>query len=336
MSDTRLISILLPFYNEENYIRQCLRSIQEQSYTNWELIAIDDQSTDGSPAIVKDMQEQDSRIRYLLNPEKGVIKALSNGFKESRGELITRMDADDYKTSDNLMELAGLVSAEGTIATGMVKYFSDEADGLQGGYARYEKWINNVIKDEACFSHVYKECTIPSPCWMVGRADLIKAGAFNSELYPEDYDLNLRFHKAGLKVRAVKKVIHYWRDHNRRVTRNDHRYRDNFFIDLKLPYFIDNEYDASSFIVLWGAGKKAKEVAKRLVDREIPFQWISNNERKLGLDIYGVRLIDQKDYVFAPNHKIIIAISSPPDQKTIQEILDKWNLSAGINYWWFC
>ncbi len=336
MSDTRLISILLPFYNEENYIRQCLRSIQGQSYTNWELIAIDDQSTDGSPEIVREMQKKDGRIKYLLNPEKGVIKALSNGFKESRGDLITRMDADDYKTPDNLMELAGLVSSEGTIATGMVKYFSDEADGLQGGYARYEKWINNVIRDEACFSHVYKECTIPSPCWMVCREDLIKAGAFNSERYPEDYDLNLRFHQAGLKVRSVKKVIHYWRDHNRRVTRNDHRYSDNFFIDLKLPYFIDNECDDGSNIVLWGAGKKAKEVAKRLVSEQFPFQWISNNKRKLGLDIYGVRLKAQKDYVFKPHHKIIIAISSPQDQQSIQSILDEWKLKVGNNYWWFC
>lgn len=336
MKRQKLISILMPFYNEERYITRCIQSIQNQTYTNWELIALDDRSTDSSPDLVKKLSKYDERIRYHLNPDKGVISALKNALEVSNGELISRMDADDYKTDDNLAELAEQLTGEGLLATGLVQYFSEEPDGLQNGYARYEQWLNSVIAEEQCFTHVFKECTIPSPNWLVHRNDLIKAGAFHSVLYPEDYDLCLRFYRAGLKVKSVRKVIHYWRDHSNRVTRNDKRYADNFFLDLKLPYFLETVKNNDTGLILWGAGKKAKEVARRLVADQIPFIWLSNNERKTGHNIYGVRLTSQADYVFQAHHRIILAVSSPNDQNEILSSLNRWNAVAGEHYWWFC
>lgn len=70
------ISILLPIYNEERYLAECLDSILAQTYPDWELLAIDDQSTDSTPQILAAYQQRDARIRPLRNPEKGVIPAL--------------------------------------------------------------------------------------------------------------------------------------------------------------------------------------------------------------------------------------------------------------------
>ena len=87
------ISILLPIFNEERYLVECLDSILAQSYSDWELLAIDDQSTDSTPQILAAYQERDARIRPLRNPDKGVIPALRLALAQSTGALITRIQA---------------------------------------------------------------------------------------------------------------------------------------------------------------------------------------------------------------------------------------------------
>lgn len=336
MSKDRMISILMPFYNEEKFIEKCVQSIVDQTYKHWELIALDDQSTDSGPAIIKRFAAQDKRVKYFRNPVKGVTHALQMGLNVSYGALITRMDADDIKSPDNLDVLQSGIRNSGIVSTACVKYFSDEEDGLMGGYQRYEDWINSVISSGTCFEHIYRECTIPSPNWMMYRSDLERAGGFRSTRRPEDYELSLRFHKAGLKIATSDKVIHYWRDHRGRVTRNDDRYSDNFFLDLKLPFFLEVELKPGHDLVLLGAGRKAKMIARQLVDRGIPFKWYTNNEKKAGLDIYGVRLKHQNDINFIESDRIIVAVSSPLDKEEMETWLEKHGRKAGENYWWFC
>ena len=94
MPSNTLISILLPVYNALPYLEECLQSIVNQSEQNWELIAIDDQSTDDSWILLKEFVQKDHRIRCFQTKEKGIIPALRMAFAESKGNLITRMDAD--------------------------------------------------------------------------------------------------------------------------------------------------------------------------------------------------------------------------------------------------
>ena len=84
-----LISILTPFKNTAQFLPECINSILSQTYTNWELIIVDDNSTDDSYDIVKSFQEKDSRIKLYKNPERGIINALRHAFKHSKGQYIT-------------------------------------------------------------------------------------------------------------------------------------------------------------------------------------------------------------------------------------------------------
>lgn len=275
-----LISILTPFKNTETYISECITSILNQTYQNWELLIINDGSTDDSKAIVESFAKQDSRIRLYDNPEQGIIEALRFAFKQSKGNYITRMDSDDIMTPNKLEHMSSTLIEQGKnhVATGLVKYFSSE--GISDGFYRYEQWLNKLSKTGDNYSEIYKECVIPSPCWMVHKDDLLACDAFNPNRYPEDYDLTFRFYKHGLTCIPTNELLHYWRDYPIRTSRTHVHYAENHFLDLKLKYFLELDYNANKTLTIWGAGLKGKKTAKTLIEKNIPFHWICDNPKK--------------------------------------------------------
>jgi glycosyltransferase involved in cell wall biosynthesis len=324
-----VISIVLPFKNEVRYLTECIDSICSQTYDFWELLLVDDHSTDGSPEIAQRFTTVDKRIRYFKNPSHGVIEAMKFGFAQSTGNLITRMDGDDIKTPDNLEQLLNAVSP-GVIGVGQVKYF--KTDGVGAGYSRYEEWINERTKLNNSFEEVYKECVIPSPCWLVYRNDFIQAGGFDSLFYPEDYDLCFRFYKAGLKTKGTLSIIHFWRDHDIRTTRTSPHYADNRFMDLKLHYFNEIDCDPNKTQVLWGAGKKGKYIAKNWQDNNISFIWLTDNPNKIGHDIYGKVIQSPQTIEFNSNHQIVVAVAEPGGQEEIKLKTQ----DEGLSMFWMC
>ena len=316
--EQRLISICLPFKNEESFIEACIESIVNQSYTHWELLAVDDHSTDNSPNMVKNYSLQDARIKYVKNEGTGVIEALNTAFRHSSGGLITRMDGDDIKTLDNLEAMVELV-APGVLAIGQVRYFRE--DGLGDGYARYTEWLNQLTAAHRNFDEVYKECVVPSPCWLATRADFIASGGFDSKFYPEDYDLCLRFYKQGLKTRGTAHVIHDWRDYDTRTTRVSPHYSDNRFLHLKIHYFIETDYDNGKELVLIGAGKKGKRIAQDLNAHGLSYRWLTSNTNKIGHNIYEVVLEDLKSFKWTTNQQVIVGLSDVRGQQKVRGIL---------------
>lgn len=96
------VSIIIPIYNGERYLNQCLESIQMQGYTDFEVLMIDDGSTDGSAGICMEFAERDSRFRYKHKENGGVSSARNVGIEESTGEWLLFVDADD-KMPDNAL-----------------------------------------------------------------------------------------------------------------------------------------------------------------------------------------------------------------------------------------
>lgn len=328
-----MISILMPVKNAGLYLTDCVQSILDQTHQDWELIAVDDGSDDTSQSILEKFSNTDQRIIWLKNTGQGIIDALRVAYSKSKGNMLTRMDADDLMEVDKLETMydALTTAGPGHVVTGYVRYFS--AKGVGAGYQKYAEWLNQLSQYENNFSEIYKECVIPSPCWMVSRDDFERCGAFKSNRYPEDYDLCFRFREAGLNVCAVKKVIHHWRDHSERASRNDSHYLDNRFLELKLYHFLKSDYDATSALVLWGAGKKAKVIAHHLADNHISFRWVCNNPNKIGKHIYDVPI--EADTVISDikNAQFIIAVANPAEQKEIKTALED---KEGSQVFFFC
>lgn len=301
------------------YLNDCLDSIRQQSYTNWELLIVNDHSTDDTRLILDDYALLDTRIKVFESNGHGIIPALRIAYKNARGLYIAKMDGDDLMAVRRLESSLDLLKSKGKgyVVTGLIKYFSETE--LGNGFQKYETWLNTLSMQSRNYSEIYKECVIPSPCWMLHRDDLEKVGAFEPEIYPEDYDLCFRLYKHNIKVVAVQEICHYWRDHGLRASRVDPKYADYNFLNLKIHNFLDIDFKKDKYLVLWGAGKKGKWLAQYLIDKGIAFQWICDNPKKIGKEIYGKILLDIPKEKFTIDHQLIIAIANEVIQDEIKE-----------------
>jgi hypothetical protein len=215
-----------------------------------------------------------------------------------------------------------------------VRYFSEL--GISNGYLKYQSWINDLTERGSNYNEIYKECVIPSPNWMIHREDLDRAGAFDFDLYPEDYDLTFRFYEQGYVCIPSDKVLHLWRDYGERTSRTDDRYSMEAMLDMKLLYFLKLDYDNSRPLAVWGAGKKGKQIARALLKEGIPFYWICDNPKKIGREIYGKTLMPFESMKDLDNNQSIISVANANDQAEIRNYLDSVKMRPMKDYFFFC
>ena len=106
------ISVIMPIYNAYDYLRPALDSVLDQSFRDFELICVDDGSTDKSLAVIKEYQKADSRIRIITETNAGPAKARNFGLKRARGEYVAFLDADDFFEPDLLEKLWGIAKRD--------------------------------------------------------------------------------------------------------------------------------------------------------------------------------------------------------------------------------
>ena len=115
-----LVSVIIPVYNAERYIARCIASILAQTFTNWEIIAVDDGSEDDSLAILR-RYESDRRVKIVHIPNSGVVNARNTAINRCIGDFLTFVDADDYLPEDAVeLMVAGMTD--------------DSVDLVVGGY----------------------------------------------------------------------------------------------------------------------------------------------------------------------------------------------------------
>ncbi|GAG60231.1 unnamed protein product [marine sediment metagenome] len=167
---------------------------------------------------------------------------------------------------------------------------------------------------------------------MLHRDDFIACDAFNSNRYPEDYDLAFRFYKHKLTCIPCDEIIHHWRDYSTRTSRTHEHYAENHFIDLKLHYFLQLNYDDTRPLVIWGAGQKGKFIVKKLIEIKIPFKWICDNPKKIGKHIYDQELHNFNYLGDLDNPQSIITVANISSQKEITIAASNKSLVNKVNH----
>ena len=129
-------SIIIPVFNVEKYLPDCLESVIRQSFPDWEAICVDDGSTDGSNSILMDFAARDKRIKIVSQRNSGTAAARNTGIREAQGDYIFFLDSDDWLEPDSLQVLAARLNGEDILCFGGKRYFESSgsfhpADQLQ-------------------------------------------------------------------------------------------------------------------------------------------------------------------------------------------------------------
>ena len=204
MNQSPAISVILPVYNTEAYVREAVESILAQSFTDFELIAIDDGSTDGSGAILRELAARDARIILIEQPNDGAASARNKGLEMARADLIALMDADDVAMPERFaLQHARMVQEPELAVLGSFIRVMDKA----GDIIRLGEY---PLTPEAAARHLeHNECPVANPAVMMRRDAVLKAGGYRKAFssYAEDYDLWLRMSDLGYAIANLPQLL---------------------------------------------------------------------------------------------------------------------------------
>jgi glycosyltransferase involved in cell wall biosynthesis len=196
----------MPVHNGEAFIAEALGSILDQSFGDFELIVVDDNSTDATPSIVDQHRAKDPRITMIEADGRGFVAAVNTGIQASRGEWIARMDADDRSHPDRFREQVGRVEAEPDLS---LLGTSARVIGVDGGsvatirYPMQDAQIRLVLRRHTTFAH---------GSVLMRRTAVLSVGGYRDSHFPvEDYDLWCRLAVAGFRTANLDAPLYDYR-----------------------------------------------------------------------------------------------------------------------------
>ena len=236
----KLVSIIVPSFNQAIYLTETLNSVKEQTYTNWECIIINDGSTDETENIAEQFVKKDKRFRYVYQKNRGLSNARNNGISQAKGEFIQFLDSDDLLMPNKLKQSVDMYNTKNTesrvIYYASMRYFEDFSPKDLKIVGR-DKFIGQVeLKEEDSLSSQKELIFLRNP-FVISAAiyplTLFKdVGNFDENLKAlEDWDFHIRCNKAGYKFHHFyeKSSLTYIRLHNESMMRNQKLMDINFY-----------------------------------------------------------------------------------------------------------
>lgn len=192
MINKLLVSVVIPAYNTEVNIERCLISLINQSYTNIEIIVVDDGSKDGTAKVVKQISTKDSRIKYLYQPNKGVSCARNKGINASKGEYIIFVDADDYIEQGGIEILVNGIE-EKKVDVVYFEYYYEKNNKKTKSNSRLDYKFYTGGEKIALIEQMCKGQFFASVWRGIYRATLVKRIKFRELDFAEDMLFNIEY-----------------------------------------------------------------------------------------------------------------------------------------------
>lgn len=285
------LSIVMPFRNAACTLAEAVETVRQQSFADYELVAVNDRSSDESAALLGRLARRDDRIRILHTETAGIAGALNTGLRRARAEIVVRMDADDLMLQGRLQAHWAHLSARPhlTLSAARVKAFPSAS--LQAGLLEYLRWQNQVLSAEDIAREIYVESPFAHPAVAYRRQAILDIGGYLDGEFPEDYDLWLRLHHGGAVMEKLPRMLMAWRDHDRRLTRCDPRYARSAFDALRARFLTRDPrlHQHGRPLWIWGAGRRTRRRADHLQSHGMrPAAWVDIDPRKIGNRIDGI------------------------------------------------
>ncbi|MBL8701920.1 MAG: glycosyltransferase [Alphaproteobacteria bacterium] len=210
------VSVLMPVFNGERFLREAIDSVLAQSFDDFELVVVDDGSLDGTAAIAQGYAARDGRVRYLRKANSGIGETLNRGLEVARAPLVARLDADDVMEPARLARQVHFLAARPELGGAASNFAVIDAAGrirqrvapLPGGVAEIEPFL--ARGGRLRYTH---------PTVIYRRDPVMAVGGYRRELEPaEDVDLFLRLYEAGHPMIVQPECLTRYRVHSGQIS----------------------------------------------------------------------------------------------------------------------
>ena len=220
--ENSLISIVIPVYNAEKYLEQCLNSIQNQTYKNFEVILVNDGSIDHSESICMDFVKVDTRFKYFTKENGGASSARNFGLDHVLGEFITFIDADDWVDENHLEVLINNIKENNSdMAVSSIKKFDNVSNFEFRVYSKQEKYLLNYNKlNREEFLVILPKLIHASNSYKIAVSKLFKKELVTdvrfdeSIIYGEDLDFFFKLYNKVNSISYVDEITYIYRLHD--------------------------------------------------------------------------------------------------------------------------
>lgn len=332
------VSVLMPCYNAAETLDQAVASILDQSFGDLELVAVDDGSSDATAELLERWAGHDRRVRPIHTEHRGIIEALNTGLTACRGQLIARMDADDRSHPERLARQLRFLDRHPELGVAGCLVEGTPLESVAEGFQIYLDWLNGLVTSEEIARELYIESPLVHPSVLMRRECIERVAGYQEHGWPEDYDLWLRMHAAGIRFAKLPEVLFYWREHPERLTRTDSRYSVENFLRAKAHYLCRGPLAEREAVVLWGAGQMGRRLSKHLQRggaNLVAFVDIDPGKigrRKRGVPIIAVEQLQAllDDY---PSWMVLAAVGSRGARQLIRERLVGMGMREGKDFY---
>ena len=215
-----LVSVIMPAYNAEKYITESIQSVQQQTHSNWELIIIDDGSTDNTKTLVLQFAKTDTRIKYFFQQNGKQGRARNNGIRQASGNLIAFLDADDLWLPEKLeKQILFIDSAKADIVFADVMVIDEKRKKLKDSWGVQKK----SYAGSAGIIAFLKENKMPLLTVLAKKESIQKVNGFKESdeiQYGEDYELWLKMLQNNFAFAGSNEKLAIYRQHETQSTKN--------------------------------------------------------------------------------------------------------------------
>ncbi|CCH48234.1 glycosyltransferase [Pseudodesulfovibrio piezophilus] len=333
---TPKISVTIPCYNCGDTVGAALESLLAQTMADFEVVAVDDGSTDTTAGVLAEYAGRDSRIRVVTSLHGGVVTAANTALATARGMYLARMDADDLALPNRLAAQSRLLDSDPSLGLVGCRVRFGGCREQSAGYAHYVDWTNTLLTPESIQLHRFVEFPVPNPSIMFRRECLDVHGGYRDGDFPEDYDLLLRWLEGGVVMAKVDEDLLVWNDPPSRLSRNHPRYDVEAFYRIKTEYlarWLERNNPHHPCVHILGAGRVTRKRADLLLDYGITFAaYYDIDPRKIGHVVHGIEVRDRST-IPAPGEGFCIPyVASRGARGDIISFLESRGLALGRDY----
>lgn len=326
---------MLPFRDAGPWLDECLDSIRAQTFHDFELLAVDDHSRDRSAWRIR--RRRDRRFRLLQPRGRGLVTALNAGLAAARAPFIARMDADDRMHPERLEQQVQALLHDPALmlVAGRARLFPE--DRITDGMRAYMDWQDGLQTPRQIRDGMFVEAPFAHPSVCFRRALIQRVGAYRSGPFPEDYDLWLRAHAAGLRMARLPETVLDWRDSAGRVSRTAAHCSREAFDRLRarhLARWLRRHLPHRRPLVIWGAGRRTRQRVRHLQARGIePTAWIDIDPCKIGNCIAG-RLVHGPEWLSSANPRpfVLVYVAVHGARTLIEQALEGYGYEPGRDF----
>lgn len=316
------MSVLLPVRNGEEHLPEAMASLEAQTDSDFQVVAVDDGSADGTPDLLADWARRDRRVTVVRQGPRGIVAALEVARRRAEGTYLARADADDVNEPHRFRDQRAYLEAHpGVAACGSrVRYFPRRH--LRDGARRYEAWLNGATEPEEVAREIFVECPLAHPAFFL-RAEAVEAvGGYRDRAWPEDYDLLLRLWGAGHALANVPEVLVRWREGQRRLSRTHPAYAPDAFVACKVHHLRRTLLADGRRVAVWGAGPVGKTFARALQGAGTEVEaFVEVDPRKIGQTIHGAPVLDTPGGLALEGVLHLAAVGQPGGRATLRGLL---------------